>query len=129
MISPEGEVFKIYERDEMKTAHDLFAATYFENKYNRDINDVWIKYKKLHPEYSGVGLGPKDILINFFGFVNYEFFDKLKITGPNYSMAGLRVTDKQILIVDELIRLNKDSREALTLLLQEDFKEQKTSFR
>lgn len=125
MISPEGEIFKIYERTKLETGHDLFASTYFANKYKRDINEVWAKYQKTKPVFKSIGYSPKDILIHLFGFLNYEYFAQLEITGPKYNVAGLRVTDKQILIVEELIRLNKDSRKALETLIEEDCKEQK----
>lgn len=125
MISPEGEVYKIYERGELQTGHDLFASTFVSIKYKKDINEVWKNFQKIHSDYSSILLAPKDILIDLFGFVNYEYNKGLELTGPDYNMAALRVTDKQVLVIDRLIELNKDSKRAIQSLLEEDCKENK----
>ena len=120
MISPEGEVYKIYERNELVSGHDLFAETYVLVKYNKDINEIWKKYQKINTQHQSINLAPKDILINLFGFVNYEFFTTLEITGPDFKYRGLSVTDKQVLVLEKLIELNKDKSTALSKVLAKE---------
>lgn len=122
MISPEGEIYKIYERDDLVTGHDFFAERIIYTKYKKDYKKIWSDFQNKNPKFSSVNLGAKDILINFFGFVNYEYDANLDIKGPEYFYAGLKVTNKQILIVQKLILLNNDNKKVLSDFIKRDDK-------
>lgn len=112
MISPEGNFYKIYEREILSTGHDLFAEEYVYINYNQKIFEEYEKFCKSRPEFLKIKLAPKDILINLYGFVNYEYFNGKLILGiPDMKYKGLKITDRQIETLMKLKTLNNDNIE------------------
>lgn len=121
LIGPDGEFYKVCKRDSMSAVHDAFAETLIFYHYEKDITAEYKKLQEQRPHLRGINLAPKDILINFNGFVNYEYANNgPEITPPNPFYNGLELNDKQFLTIVELIKLNKDNLEAIRHLLDED---------
>ena len=121
MISPEGDFYKIYERDEIDTGHDEFAENYVYIILNQDIYEVYKKFQESRPEFSDIRLAPKDILINLYGFVNYEYFNgKLLLKAPDYRYKGLKITDSQVEMLLQLQKINNDKFEELAQIFEYD---------
>ena len=121
MISPEGDFYKIYEREEIDTGHDEFAEKYVSIKLNQDIYETYKKFQKNKPEFSDIKLAPKDILINLYGFVNYEYFNgKLLLKAPDFRYSGYRITDDQVKMLLQLQKINNDNFEELAQIFEYD---------
>ena len=121
MISPEGDFYKIYERDEVDTGHDEFAENYVCIKLNQDIYETYKKFQNSRPEFNDIKLAPKDILINLYGFVNYEYFnDELLLKAPDFRYSGLKITDAQVKMLMQLQKINHDNFEDLAQIFEYD---------
>jgi hypothetical protein len=127
LISPEGEFFKVCKRDKLVAAHDYFAEMYMYYKHDIDINHSYRKFQALKPHYQHINLAPKDILINIYGYVNYEHIKNghVEITPPQKEYNNLELTDQQLLTIVELIELNSDNEESLTSLFAKYYDEPK----
>ena len=119
-IDPEGNFYKVCERDRLVAAHDHFAEVFVLFKYNDDINEKYKKFQKLKSKYSNIRLAPKDILINLYGFVNYEHINScyVEITPPEKEYSGLELTNAQFNTITELMIINKDKSESLIRMYQ-----------
>lgn len=127
LISPEGEFFKVCKRDELVAAHDYFAEMYMYYKHNIDINNAYRKFQELKTHFKNINLAPKDILINLYGYVNYEHINNgiVEITPPKKEYNNLELTDKQLLTIVELMELNMDKQESLNYLFEKYYEEPK----
>lgn len=119
-IDPEGNFYKVCERDRLVAAHDHFAEVFVLFKYNDDINEKYKKFQKLKSKYSNIRLAPKDILINLYGFVNYEHINSgyVEITPPEKEYLGFELTDAQFNTITELLVINKDKSESIIKMYQ-----------
>lgn len=121
-VSPEGNFYKVCERGNMDAVHDFFAETFGSIVLDADVAEEFEKLKELKPELIDKNLLPKDILINLFGFVNYEFkCDGIKIEVPNPSYKGKKVTNKQISTILKLVSINNDNINSVGHLFDHQF--------
>lgn len=121
MISPEGDFYKIYERECIDTGHDLFAEDYVSIKLNQDIYETYKKFQNNRSEFSEIKLAPKDILINLYGFVNYEYFNgKLLLKAPDFRYNGFKITNAQVKMLMQLQKINNDNFEELAQIFEYD---------
>ncbi len=115
LISPQGDFYKVCERDSMEAVHDAFAEIFVYFKHDQDINKVYEDFQEQKHQYKTIRLAPKDILINLYGFVNYEY-DKhgmVEITPPDPRYNNHKLNDKQFLMLTHLVNLNGDKMESL----------------
>lgn len=113
-IDPNGLFYKVCERGEFVSEHDNFAECYVDMVLHEDIRKKYENFRKARKEYVNINLAPKDILVNLYGFVNYEAsHGKLEITTPDKKFCGKELTDKQIESIAKLIYVNGDSLDDL----------------
>ena len=126
-IAPNGDFLKVCERDKLVAAHDYFAEEYMDIVHKKDIKKEYEEFQKTNPKFKNIRLGSKDILINLYGYVNFEYTNgTVEITPPNKDFKNLKLTDDQLLTALELIKLNGDSIDSLKSLF---FEHEKRIFR
>jgi hypothetical protein len=136
LISPDGHFYKVCKRDTLVAAHDYFAEIFVSFKYNEDINEKYKKFQKIKSRYDNIRLAPKDILINLYGFVNYEHINNgyVEITPPEKEYLGFQLTNAQFNTIAELIVINQDKSESVIKMYEKYYgftmenKEEKTLF-
>lgn len=127
MISPDGDFFKVRRRGDMNSPHDIFADNYAWKFLGVNLKAKYKDFQKIKQEFSTIELSEKDILINLYGFVNYEkaktqvtYYSKhsnkhisnnyeVKIDVPQESFCGKNITNKQVLVLEQLLSINNDN--------------------
>lgn len=131
LIAPNGEVLKVCERGNMDAVHDELATVYSSIKLGISINELYRNFQLTHPFYQSKNLGEKDIFINLLGYTNFEQVSNqhVEITPPNPEVAGLRITDKQFLTIQKLLKINGDNMEDLYQVFKYDKAAQENDLR
>lgn len=114
-VSPEGYFYKVCKRDAMEDVHDYFAEAYVYVKYDEDINQVYEDFQTRKPDFKNIRLAPKDILINHYGWVNFEYYKNgmVEVTPPDPKYTNKKINDKQFVMLVDLVNLNGDKMESL----------------
>lgn len=121
-IDPDGYFIKVCERSSLGGMHDEFALIYADVVYNKNLKKEYDKLREVKPALKNIMLGPKDILINLFGYVLYEHsMNRVILEGPKYYYNGQKVTNAQMETALKLLELNKDDLKAAYSLVNDDF--------
>lgn len=122
-ISPEGYFYKVCKRDAIDDIHDYFAEMYVYLKHDQDINKVYEEFQARKPDFRNIHLAPKDILINLYSWVNYEYYKSgmVEVTPPNPKYINKKINDKQFLMLVDLVNLNGDKMESLNKVFKSEY--------
>ena len=121
-ISPEGIFYKVYEMDKIATGHDKYARMLAKRLYNIDLIEKFEKLKRTNQKLANYNLGEKDLLINICGFVNYQKISSdIEIKIPDFSFNGKKLTNKQILTLEKLAKVNNQSFIILAEKIMENY--------
>ena len=118
MISPEGEFYKIHEKNSLETGHDVWVESFLKIKRKTDIKEKLRLLALKNPKFATMNY--KDAIVHVYGFINYEYSSSgVDIKPPKYNYTGKKVTIQQLETVKELLLLNKDRDDNIYQLFKE----------
>jgi hypothetical protein len=121
-IDPDGNFYKVIERGRHESPHEAFVESLMRHK-KIDIIAMFEEVKRNNPKVNNYHL--KDMLINVMGYVNYEHCGKyrgVELGCPNPIINNKKVTEKQIDMIVNLVKLNNDDYNILNQIFCYDNK-------
>ena len=122
-ISPDGKFYKVSERTSYVSNHDHFAKEFSEQKLKKDMLVVYNEIIKNKPDLRAKNISYKDMLINIYGYVNYEATTggNVEIGCPDPRYNGHSVTDKQVNMISELLTINNDNSHCIYQIFDDEY--------